>query len=211
MYKLSFKVKHKGCHETAFSAKFPNYHVTVVDIQVINPKQKQYFYYINGDRRGFDAIFSHLKKSKGYELVKEIERTNDTLMLLVVLYQKSYIQNVIQKYNGFFLDLHTCYGGYEYWHIGTVHRESIDHMLGEFRKMGELKVIFIGEMDFAHTLLSKQQKAVFLYAFEHGYYEMPRKITIERIAKAMRKNHATIGEHLLKAENRIITSMARRL
>lgn len=211
MFKLSFKVRHKGCFETALSLKFPEYHITVVDIQSTHPQQKQYFYYISGDAKNFDAIIVHLKKSKGYKLVKEVERSKDTLLLLVVLYQKSYIQNIIQKYHGFFIDLHTISAGYEYWHVGVLDRDSINKMLQELKKMGDIKVLYIGEVEFAHTLLSKQQKKVFIYAYQQGYYEVPRKTTMEDIAKALHLAHATVGEHLSKAENKLIISMAKRL
>ena len=211
MYKLSFKVRHKGCSETGLSKKFTKHHITVVDIQSTHPKEKQYFYYISGDAEKFDAMISYLRKSKSYKLTKEIERSKDTLLLLVVLYQSGYIQNVIQEYNGFFIDLHTVSEGYEYWHVGVVDRDSIDKMLKEFKKMGELKVLYIGEVEFANTLLSKQQKKIFMFAHDHGYYEIPRKTTVAKIAKSLKLNPATVGEHLLKAENKLIKSMANRL
>ncbi len=211
MYKLSFKVRHLGCFETALSIKYPKHHITIVDIQSTHPKEKQYFYYITGDSTKFEGIISYLKKSKGYKLTKEIERSNDTLLLLVVLYQKGYIQNIIQKYHGFFIDLHTVSEGYEYWHIGVVDKDSIDKMLKQFKKMGELKVLYIGKVDFANTLLSKQQKKVFRYAYENSYYEIPRKTTIAKIAKALKLNPATVGEHLLKAENKLINFIAKKL
>src|SRR3989338_2450027 len=144
MHKLSFKIKHKGCSETALSAQFPKHHITVMDIQSTHPKEKQYFYYVTGNINQFDALISYLKKTKSYKITKEIERSKDTLLLLVVLYQQGYIQNVIQKYHGFFIDLHTVSQGYEYWHVGVVHRDAIIKMLKELKKMGKLKVLSIG-------------------------------------------------------------------
>ena len=211
MYKFSFKIQHRNCAETGLSKIFPKHHITVVDIQSRNPKEKQYFYYITGDEKQFDSIIAHLKKSSAYKVTKEIERSKDTLLLLVVLHQKGYVQNVIQKYHGFFIDLHTVHGGFEYWHVGVVDREAIKPMLAELKKAGMLTVLSIGKVDFSHTLLSPQQKKVFQYAYEQGYYELPRKTTMERLAKALKLNHATLGEHLMKAENKLITAMAKRI
>lgn len=211
MYKFSFKIRHQGCFETGLSLQFPKHHITVIDIQSTHPKEKQYLYYVAGDAKKFDAIIALLRRSSGYKLTREIERTKSTLVLLVVLYQEGYIQNVIQKHHGFFIDLHTVSEGYEYWHVGVVDRDSIDKMLAKLKKMGQLKVLSIGKIEFANTLLSKQQKKVFLYAFDSGYYEIPRGTTIAEIAKALQLNPATAGEHLLKAENKLITSMVKRL
>jgi len=211
MYKFSFKIKHKGCSETGLSTKFPQHYITVVDIQSTHPKEKQYFYYITGKEKDFDDIVKYLQKSKTYKLAKEIERSKDTLLLLVVLYQVGYIQNIIQKYHGFFIDLHTVYNGFEYWHVGVLERKTIAKLQKEIKKVGETKTLHIGEVDFAHTLLSKQQKKVFQYAYQQGYYELPRKTTIAKIAHALKLNPSTVGEHLLKAENKMIHSMARKI
>ena len=211
MHRFSFKIRHSGCYETGCSIKFPKHSITVIDIQSLSPKEKQYFYYITGSPKQFDPIIKYLKKSKGYKLIKETERSDDTLLLLVVLYQSSYIQNVIQKYHGFLIDLHTVSEGYEYWHVGVVDKESINKMLKELGKMGDLKVLYVGEVDFGYRLLSEQQKKIFLFAYEQGYYSIPRKTTIAKIAKVLKLNSSTAGEHLLKAENKIINSMARKL
>ena len=83
-------------------------------------------------------------------------------------------------------------------------------MRKELKKSGDLHTLFIGEVDFAHTLLSRQQKKIFSFAFENGYYSIPRKTTIAKIAKSLKLSGATAGEHLLKAENKIINSMAKK-
>ncbi len=211
MYKFSFKIEHKNCAETEVSKKFPTHHITVLDIQAKALKKKQYLYYIYGNQKEFDKIIEYLKKTKAYKLTKEIERTKDTLVLLVVLYQQGYIQNIIQKYNGFFIENHTVNQGYEYWHVGVIERETIEQMRKELKKTGRLETLYIGKVDFAHTLLSEQQKKVFRCAFESRYYELPRKTTIAKIAKALNLSPATVGEHLLKAENKLIHAMAKRV
>ena len=211
MFKFSFKVCHKNCAETGLSINYPKHHITVVDIQSNHPKEKQYFYYVSGPEKDFDNIIRHLRASKQYKRAEEVERTRTALLLLVVLHQSSYIQNVIQKYNGFFLDLHTVYGGYEYWHVGVLDKKNIEPMREELKRMGDLKTLSIGEAQFGETLLSKQQHKIFQYAHEQGYYELPRKTTIEKIAKALKLSHATVGEHLAKAENKLILSTANKL
>lgn len=211
MYRFSFKIQHRDCSETGLSIAFPKHHITVFDIQSKNPTEKQYFYHITGNPRDFDAIIVYLHGSKTYKVTKEIERTKDTLLLLVVLKQPRFIQNIIQQHHGFFIDLHTVHGGHEYWHVGAADKNAIRIMQEEIRKVGEMKTLYLGKVDFGHTLLSQQQKRVFSHAFEWGYYEQPRKTTIAKIAKALKLNPATVGEHLLKAENKLIHAMAKRV
>ena len=211
MYKFSFRIQHKNCSETGLSIKFPKHHITILDIQARDPKKKQYLYHIKGNAKDFDKIISYLQKSKTYRLTKEVERIKDTLVLLVVLYQQGYIQNTIQKYNGFFIDLHTVSEGYEYWHVGVIERETIEKMRKELKKVGKLDVLYIGKVDFTQHLLSPQQKNIFQYAYQQGYYELPRKTTIAKIASLLSLTPATVGEHLLKAENKLIHAMAKKI
>ncbi|MBI5073468.1 helix-turn-helix domain-containing protein [Candidatus Woesearchaeota archaeon] len=209
MYKFSFRIKHKNCAETGLSIKFPKHHITVLDIQAKDPKQ--YLYYIKGNQKEFDKIIIYLEKSKTYQFTKEVERSKDTLVLLVILFQEGFIQNTIQKYNGFFIDLHTVSEGFEYWHVGVVERETIEKIRKELKKAGKLETLYIGKVDFAQHLLSPQQKKIFQYAYDQRYYELPRKTTIAKIAKALQLTQATVGEHLLKAENKLIHAMAKKL
>lgn len=190
---------------------FPKQHITVTGIQSHTPREKQYFYYIRGPAKEFDALLQQIKKLRGYTHVEEVERTKDTLQLLVVLHQETYVQTVIQKNHGFLIDFHTVIGGWEYWHVGVTGKKNIIPMMRTLKTMGEYKTLTITKTEFAPALLSPQQKKIFQYACEQGYYQTPRKTTIAKISKALHLSTATVGEHLLKAENKIIVSMANRL
>lgn len=211
MYKLSFKIRHKGCHEAELSSKYPMYQITVIDIQSVNPKEKHYLYYIMGENSKFDDVIKTIRMSGGYKTIEEVERSENTLLLLVNLNQKSYIQNTIQKHNGFLLGLHIVQGGYEYWHVGAVKKESIKRMLNGLRRLGKLKILYFGEVDFSSAILPEQQRKVVLHAYKKGYYQTPRKTTILEIANEMDLSPATVGEHLLKAENKIFASVLNKL
>ncbi|MBS3136866.1 helix-turn-helix domain-containing protein [Candidatus Woesearchaeota archaeon] len=84
-------------------------------------------------------------------------------------------------------------------------------MIKELKKIGSFKTLFIGDVDFSQPLLSKQQKKIFSYAVQQGYYELPRKTTIVEIAKALQLSSATAGEHLLKAENKLLCGIAAKI
>ena len=206
MFRFSFKIQHYNCAETKLSIDFPKIFITVFDIQSKNPQDKQYLYYIKDDYKKFDSIISYIKNSKHYKLVREVERSKEVLILIVMLHQIGYIQNIIQENNAFFIDLHTVHDGFEYWHVGVIDKSSIEKMRKALDKVGILKVLYINKVSFTQPLLTEQQKKVFLLASKLGYYEIPRKVTIEKIAKILKLNHSTVGEHLLKAENKIINS-----
>ncbi|MBI3022095.1 MAG: helix-turn-helix domain-containing protein [Thaumarchaeota archaeon] len=57
------------------------------------------------------------------------------------------------------------------------------------------------------STLTERQKRIIHAAYEHGYYEIPRRITSEGLARAMGIDKSTVAEHLRKAENRLLTQV----
>lgn len=55
--------------------------------------------------------------------------------------------------------------------------------------------------------LTEKQRKVLIAAYKLGYYEIPRKITSEDLAKKLGLADSTVVEHLRKAEQRLITQM----
>lgn len=55
--------------------------------------------------------------------------------------------------------------------------------------------------------LTPRQSEVIHYAFEHGYYEIPRRITTEEIAAAIDVERRTAEEHLRRAENKLLATV----
>jgi len=66
--------------------------------------------------------------------------------------------------------------------------------LAEFMKLGVLS-----------SQLSEKQKVIFSLARKNGYYEAPRRTTIEEIASIAGVHKATAAEHLRKAENKLLS------
>lgn len=55
--------------------------------------------------------------------------------------------------------------------------------------------------------LTNRQSEVIHYAFENGYYKIPRRITTEEIAAEVGVKRRTAEEHLRRAENKLLTSV----
>ena len=57
--------------------------------------------------------------------------------------------------------------------------------------------------------LTKHQKHAIELAYKHGYYEFPRKVELEELAKLARISLSTFREHLRKAEKKLMPDLIR--
>jgi hypothetical protein len=70
------------------------------------------------------------------------------------------------------------------------------------------RVVLLSDANFSLdsplTKLTEKQKEVLVTAYKLGYYDIPRRINSEELAKKLGIVSSTFGEHLRKAERRLI-------
>ena len=57
--------------------------------------------------------------------------------------------------------------------------------------------------------LSPRQREVFSTAYDHGYYEIPRRTTTTELAESVGIERRTAEEHLRRAENKLVAALIR--
>jgi len=111
--------------------------------------------------------------------------------------------------------------GWEYHRVIALRHNDINKLLERFKNQSFFpvvlrKVIFNGfsgsSMTFtADTLfsdLTERQVDALLTAYRHGYYKLPRDSDIQTIAAEKQVARTTFQEHLKKAENKLVSSLA---
>jgi hypothetical protein len=70
------------------------------------------------------------------------------------------------------------------------------------------RVVSLTEANFSPesplSALTEKQREVLVAAYKLGYYDMPRRINSEKLAEKLNIGGATLGEHLRKAERRLL-------
>jgi hypothetical protein len=87
---------------------------------------------------------------------------------------------------------------------------QVKKFLETIDKLGiRYRIVMLGDADFSPisplNQLTERQREVLIAAHRLGYYDVPRKITSEELAKKLNLVDSTVVEHLRKAEQRLIT------
>jgi predicted DNA binding protein len=89
--------------------------------------------------------------------------------------------------------------------------EDLKKFLSLMKNLGEIRNITFQKAAYhEHDILSvltKKQREIIVEAKKSGYYDYPRKINAEGLAKKIGISKATVVEHLRKAEERIIENI----
>ena len=100
--------------------------------------------------------------------------------------------------------------GFAIWNIASFTKEPLDKIVkftekmnGEILSFREEKVASLGIVNSIPNLSDKQKQALEL-AKKNGYYSVPRKIGLVKLAKKMGISLATYQVHLRKAEEKLI-------
>ena len=209
MWIIKFRNWHKNC---LIRPRCIKYNVTDLVYLLKSWKEKKKFFYIElhilqGSAKDIDKFVKDFKKEKG---IKNLERAGNYLFTLneepiskeyyLPLFDPKIIQvkPVIQRSDG-----------YEDWELASFDRETlmkttkVPDFEVELRSIEQttIKDIFIPKIN--PELSEKQREAIEL-AVKNGYYNFPRKIHLEQLAKISKVKRQSYQENLRKAERKII-------
>lgn len=103
--------------------------------------------------------------------------------------------------------------GFEIWQVASWDRKHLERIIKlsesqtiTFFELMEFKKEVIREIYISNLLpkLAPKQLEALRLAFENGYYEVPKKTNLDKLARIMNVHKATYQEHLKRAEARII-------
>jgi len=204
MYEARFKLKHKGCW-TGGLIKFKSdfvFHISVsltenfiqdiIEITLENHEGVSIKKYLFGHKsiKKAEAIFEDDKKLL-LQLFTDTSKTGS--IIHTILKCKCFLSNKIPIIKGF-----------EVWTIAAAKKSAVDKAVLEIERLGELQLIYIKKSSFDGYNLSSCQEKTIKLAVNLGYFNWPRRITIQELAERLKLSKATVAEHLRKAESKII-------
>lgn len=205
MFEAKFKLKHKGCWTIGlnkFKSEFVT-HITVslsenfvqdiTEVTLINKKEA----------REIKSYFKNNKLIKKSDLLQE----TDNKLLIQIFTDTTKIKSIVHtilKNKCFLFNKVLLVDGYEIWTIAAPKKTAIKHALDDIEKLGDFKLLHIKKSSFDGFNLSTNQEKIIKLALDLGYYNWPRKISINELAKRIGLSKVTVAEHLRKAEIKIV-------
>jgi predicted DNA binding protein len=196
-------------HDDWLLEKTVKFNISATGIPLNSYKKdgKQYhtgMVFLRGEQKNKDRCIESLKKDSRIKKMKAMGN-----QVFVLIEGDDHITPYMPK-ELFFLKPVSFEKGYEYWEVGSWGKKTITRFYEDIKKIAEVKILTIKKSQpsifIQHTVqkLTEKQKNAIESALEFGYYEYPRKISVEELAKKLRVKRTTFQEHLRKAESKVM-------
>lgn len=210
MWVLKLKIK----HDFTIGNRCEKFKVISYSMPLGNWQEKGYSFTaerhtIEGKSESIRGFFNDIKKDKR---VTNLEISGNTMFFIGKSKEK--IPSSFYSQKMFFTKpVFVDENGYEYWEVASYDRNVLSKFLNELEKQNyehfailQFKNIKLDNIYFPAIApdLTEKQKTAFELAVKEGYYDIPKRTDLVRLAKIMKISVATFQEHLKRAEAKII-------
>ncbi|MBT3404660.1 hypothetical protein HN832_03005 [archaeon] len=161
---------------------------------------------LEGEEKDKENFFRDLKKQSNFT---KVEKKRDFLIGTVI---EPFWSKTIYNKNIFYLEpVVIGEAGEEIITVGSFDKKHIDNLIKTMEKrrrtilhyLKQKKVENVSVVKTSPKLTSRQKFAIEL-AIKNGYYKVPRKTSVQELAKLANLSFATFQVHLRKAEEKLI-------
>ncbi|MBI5148161.1 helix-turn-helix domain-containing protein [Candidatus Pacearchaeota archaeon] len=163
---------------------------------------------IHGDYKSTQKFLRDIKKDKR---VKNLEIEGNSFFCIEV--RKEKVPSTFKTEKLIFVKpVFVDKQGFEYWEVASWRKSIVVEFIKNLEKdIKNIKILKIQQTKltdvyFPHIApkLTQAQKRAVEFAFEHGYYEWPKRTDLGKLANLMRISVPTFREHLKRAEQKLM-------
>lgn len=195
---MKLKIRHRGCW-SELTKNYPTVKMTALTTQRESDTCSTVLQ-ITGESTEIRNLLLKLREHAdiGDFLLKEISQ--EATIRLVCLCTP--IIDLIQKFAYIKPDGVVYKDGFEYWEVMPFSKDSSKKLIEELKSYHDFEVIGVGKAEI--TSLTKRQKEIIRTAFELGYYDFPRKITLTHLSEKLNMSPPALSEILRTAHKKIV-------
>jgi predicted DNA binding protein len=221
MFEVSFKVQHE-CPYTRFSMRYPDVRMVEwcnnrIHVMEVECRDIETFTMIDRD------LTELLLWRGGKVLKKNFLEGNVQLILKTCRCSKisPNIRDVVEKNSCLVIPPETYYGGWEHYRVIGFRESDYKKMFQDLNRLGPVEIVqkrlvpgksirdtFVMSLSSVFADLTRKQVNSITAAQGYGYYQIPKKVTAEDIARKLGVPRTTYEEHLRKAESKILLAVA---
>ncbi len=158
---------------------------------------------INATDKEINKIIEDLKKNEKICKV-DISPSPDGGMLGSVVTKKCVACQALTGSKCFLTSAKSGNDGHVVWKLITGEKGSLIELINKLEKTGcQVEVKKVTHITKRAQLTVRQEEIIHI-AFEKGYYDMPKKITIDALARMFKVSPSTLAEILQRGERKII-------
>ena len=221
LFEVSFRVQH-DCPNTQFSQKHPDVRIVEwcnnkIHVMEVECPDIETFTRIEAD------LQSLLQWKGGKVLKKNFLEGNLQVVVKTCRCNKypTSITEVIERNSCLTIPPETYYGGWEHYRVIGFRENDYKKMFQELSELGPIEMVekkvlpenslrdaFVISMNSVFSELTGKQVNTLLAALEYGYYQIPKKMKAEEVARKYHIPRTTFEEHLRKAESKVMRAIA---
>jgi len=209
MWVAKFKIWHKTC---LLRPKCVKYQVTDFVYLVNSWKEEEKFYYteshiLQGTEENKKKFIKDLKKEKS---IKKFEQSGNYIFTLnEISVEEEYYSVIFNPKIIYTKPIAQRADGFEDWELACWDKETLMKIMDiptfdvklVYIKQTKLSDIFLPHI---YPKLAPKQKEAIELAVKEGYYQYPRKVDLEKLAKISKVKRQTYQENLRRAEKKLI-------
>lgn len=170
-----------------------------VTLEILGCEGKGCFLRIKGES---EKALDFVKNHKDISSFTILAKTKDSVLLLLDD-ESAHTRNIIQSVGAFFTYPVEVREGNEYWHIITPTKKQLKILEKRLSEIGNPII----EKSVSRPPLTARQKEIIDLAFKEGYFETPRRITLDKLAEKLGISASSLGETLRLAMKRMLEDL----
>jgi predicted DNA binding protein len=218
MIEAKFTLRPRRCWAQELSEKFPRMRMVVFSTQ----QEKGLSRWVASG----EELQRALEFSKGNKYISSIEvlsRSKEGAIVQTVCRCpiKSQVHHIISRHGCFYSlpDPIVTYGGGKHYRIIAPGNDALHETLAELKRIGSLQLeavveykdrresFFVNVKEISDALTEKQKRSL-KSAYHAGYFTIPKKTTIQKLARRIGIAESTLQEQIAEAERKIISFVA---
>ena len=152
-----------------------------------------------------------VKSIKDHPLVSRIETTESEGKIIGSVYSKCATCNALTSANCFLKSAISNSDGTVQWNLITSDKKALASVINGMKSRGlEVELKKVGQLE-KEELLTDRQKEILKIAYDRGYFDTPKRISIRELADISDVSISTLSEIIRKGEKKIVHQFLSRL